>query len=135
MSESTLKPCPFCGSEAVLTDRNKMFRTDGIHTNGPAWPVVGCPKCFVYFSAVDLVGARKHERTIEAWNTRADEWVPVSEKRPPEGVEVSVWNTEFGMRRDRIHVHADDSWGWRNYDKKRNTHWQLIVPPRTEVQK
>lgn len=54
-----LKPCPFCGSEAVHTERS-YFRDVLIY----------CENCDAYFT-VDSFAADKDD-IVEAWNRRAE---------------------------------------------------------------
>ena len=55
-----LKPCPFCGGEAVLDD-------DFFYTDEPAY-IISCNKCYSSSDVYDT----EHE-AIEAWNRRAGE--------------------------------------------------------------
>ena len=63
-SEEQLKPCPFCGSEAVVHYIDDL-RFHHVH--------VGCSKCWCmitktlgHYEKVDI------EKTIKKWNTRAE---------------------------------------------------------------
>jgi Lar family restriction alleviation protein len=55
MGETKLKPCPFCGGEAIMRD-NKLGCT--------IW-IVGCRKC-----GADAGFRTDKEEAIKAWNTR-----------------------------------------------------------------
>lgn len=62
-----LKPCPFCGGEAIL----KPYQHDPDLED--FW-TVQCKNCFVELSMDSnryVLTSRKH--AIQAWNTRADE--------------------------------------------------------------
>ena len=56
MSEK-LKPCPFCGNEAVL------------FTGGEHLAYVGCVKCGAKLPA--CFGENKEAEAVEAWNRRS----------------------------------------------------------------
>lgn len=53
-----LKPCPFCGGEAM-----KMTSTDGFTS-------IGCLECNPVFGV--MVQAMNEAEAIKAWNTRAE---------------------------------------------------------------
>ena len=74
---SELKPCPFCGCQTA-TD---IKLTDiGVGSNY----VMECDNCAASTGAIPY-----DEDTIEAWNTRASPWKPVSEEGlPPHGAPV-----------------------------------------------
>ena len=59
-SETTLKPCPFCGGEARLS--GNMTRSDN-------WVV--CRRCGVHYPADTRLEFTEAE-AVEAWNTRAE---------------------------------------------------------------
>lgn len=73
MSEE-LKPCPFCGGEAVVGSRNSPFNNGGMRTNGPEWATVGCKKCCYYLCEAEDVFGRppgRANKMFKLWNTRA----------------------------------------------------------------
>lgn len=76
MNEVKLKPCPFCGGEV----EHEVFN-DGFFTLGR----VECKQCRVMLTALPI-------NAIEAWNTRADGWIPCSERLPEIDEEVLVTN-------------------------------------------
>ena len=61
--KTNLKPCPFCGSVAKLTEKELLDESDlfDLYYN------VGCNKCSAE------VGSVKAEWAIRSWNTRHDE--------------------------------------------------------------
>lgn len=72
-----LKPCPFCGGKASITEHSINYRIDGVFT---ALYRVGCDKCAIYFhrkSEFKLVdgqpkfAANGHALATAAWNERA----------------------------------------------------------------
>lgn len=72
-----LKPCPFCGGKASITEYANGHKGDGTFT---ASYKVGCDKCKIYFShnsEFRLVNGQPkfafngYELTTEAWNRRA----------------------------------------------------------------
>lgn len=66
MNDQPLKPCPFCGGDAVVEDCGNHEEEWG----GPweAW-IVECPKCDIYMGTEDMSKAG----AISKWNTRAYE--------------------------------------------------------------
>ena len=98
-----LKPCPFCGGEAVVD------MDDDWYWEWKAYcPVCGC----------DLGYFKTKEEAIEAWNRResqppADQWIPCSSGRLPkekEIVHVTILNEDSGERRT-----ADTKYDGRDY--------------------
>ncbi|MBQ1959760.1 MAG: Lar family restriction alleviation protein [Firmicutes bacterium] len=81
ISRQKLKPCPFCGGEAVIS-----VDTDAItDTEGRVWAYTAvCNKCAASSGLTFTV-----EKAIEVWNKRvdqppADQWIPCSERLPDE---------------------------------------------------
>ena len=67
---SDLKPCPFCGNDALSID-SSYFRDTLIY----------CCECDMYFTLDSFKATR--EDVFETWNTRAErKWIPVSEALP-----------------------------------------------------
>ena len=60
-TEQGLKPCPFCGGEAVLINTMAF---------GESCKSVMCIKCKATVN--NFGGDRQEERATEAWNRRAD---------------------------------------------------------------
>lgn len=61
---SELKPCPFCGGEAVL----KILSTDGIAMMPKImWHKVMCKKCEA------IIACTYAEEAIEKWNRRVND--------------------------------------------------------------
>ncbi|RNC62775.1 MAG: hypothetical protein AWM53_01994 [Candidatus Dichloromethanomonas elyunquensis] len=74
---SELKTCPFCGNEHVTITQNYGY-----------WHI-GCPQCQTAFENDGTCGRNKDkEKTIAAWNRRANGWIPVSERLPESGKHV-----------------------------------------------
>ena len=72
MTETKLKPCPFCGSEA----RVKIWWDSTCKSAYKSAVVVCCRKCKAEMREA-ITGAmfviEEREKLIEAWNTRAGE--------------------------------------------------------------
>lgn len=75
--ERRLKPCPFCGSEAVHTE-SSYFRDTLIY----------CENCDAYFT-VDSYAADEHD-VIEAWNRRAERTAKVIEHEYRIGTSLNI---------------------------------------------
>ena len=76
MSAPELKPCPFCGGEALARRREEP--------NGDAYAVVECADCY----AETPIAMAWHEKiedclpeAIKVWNTRADLCDPARDAR------------------------------------------------------
>ena len=72
-----LRPCPWCGSDAMVGES---------HIEG--WSVVVCTHCLATRPHGDKpTGAE----AAAVWNRRATGWVPVDDGLPPEEQRVLVW--------------------------------------------
>lgn len=58
---SELKPCPFCGGEAIVNRHYNRFSE---------WWIVSCPNCHITQAGN---GYEFSFEAIEAWNRRADD--------------------------------------------------------------
>ena len=65
-TDNKLKPCPFCGGEAMIDDLSASYRPDA-----EPWWGVGCDNndCPIEVWAT----SSDRERAIAAWNTRINE--------------------------------------------------------------
>lgn len=63
-----LKPCPFCGGEAVVS---------GHHNRFTEWYLCSCQKCHISQTGIEYTF--RHE-AIEAWNRRVNDASVVHEK-------------------------------------------------------
>lgn len=117
---SKLKPCPFCGGKADTGHHKSRNKDDEYY-------LVMCVHCF----------ARTVGETIEeaedTWNTRADGWIPVSEKLPEKQQTVIVYS-QYGT-----------SLGWILWNEWMTieglckpgatvTHWMPLPKPPQEVE-
>lgn len=60
-----LRPCPFCGSEAV----EGKVKLNGVESERNGW--IGCRECRVFINYIN--GERGRKQAIKTWNTRAKE--------------------------------------------------------------
>jgi len=72
---SELKKCPFCGGEAEIYHWYERF-------------YVRCSKCLI-----STLSHPTKQKAIAAWNRRADEWIPVTERLPEVGKCVLIRQT------------------------------------------
>lgn len=123
---SELKPCPFCGGQAVIHRIGNSRQSSRL----------GCEDC-----SCDLEANETAERTGSAWNRRADasQWIPVSERLPEEdqsyrgrSVRVLIWVDEFAERaKKRPHEYEPLHFGfyYRDLNEWRteggNTSWTV----------
>lgn len=80
IDESVLKPCPFCGSEARVSETKPVFYSLGVSL---AAIVVGCSR-----------GCAKFSRSLTEWDAEKHNNVNVRERVEPELIE--CWNTRHG---------------------------------------
>lgn len=71
-----LKPCPFCGGEAELEKRG-MFEMTVFDVKCMDCRAIGC-------------GGNTAEKAVAAWNKRASDWIPCSERMPENGQRVLI---------------------------------------------
>ena len=121
---STLLPCPFCGGAATI-EREGTRRQSC---------VVTCDSCNTTHESSD-----EGPRSGESWNRRAGQaaaWIPCSERMPPDGCEVLVWEADCGL------VVASKApglpnwyvWNWDASVPPEIAHWMpLPTPPKGEA--
>lgn len=128
---NNLKPCPFCGNEAIFISESK--------NSGRAYAV--CTKCFAETKLYKNANA-----AIEAWNTRADErskgeWINVKDRLPPKNTAV-ICLIKY-EKPDKWYTYAllairnnswEQFWGGKLLHEDYNvTHWMpLPEPPKGE---
>jgi Lar family restriction alleviation protein len=107
MTEQTLKPCPFCGSDDVIFEG-----------------IPGCVSVVCEICECVKVGYDNHEQAIQAWNQRADGWISVDERLPEHNTSVLVY-------RPRMHQKIHLTQWWQGDEKKymNVTHWQPLPAP------
>jgi len=89
---------------------------------------------YVYCGDCGAIGPSDEpkSRTVKAWNTRTDGWIPTSERLPDEGDWVLVWNGSYQM----VGEIAENKSFYDNCDGLEisgATHWRpLPAPPEEE---
>ena len=119
MSEVKLKPCPFCGGEAL--DATTM--RSGL-------PVIECIKCHALMMSPDAHGA---PALANKWNTRELSWQPI-ETAPKDGRFILLYQGENAMVSGhyQINLDRDGHSAWLDYDGNELdvvTHWMPIPEP------
>ena len=72
-----LKPCPFCGGEAILRE----------YDDGSGH--IRCNRCdFTPFIHASFGREKSKQKAIAEWNRRPDIWIPVTERLPESGKHV-----------------------------------------------
>ena len=97
MSDKTLKPCPFCGSEMrfIPTEQPKGWRVGGVHGQSCPFSILIHDDCTTFIT---------REAAAESWNSRApieyDGWFYLP--KPKEGIvahgEPEITRTENGYK-------------------------------------
>jgi len=93
---------------------------------------------FRHNNSDEFVFGFDHDEMVKIWNTRQDDWIPVSEKPEKGGIAVDVWSEgddyhEAGRYTDCLHINgnsyfeADDE---RQQIIPNVTHWKPITPPK-----
>ena len=109
---SELKSCPFCGNTEIEIQHCHTSSVDPAKRE-PYFPI-GCPECGAWIGS-----ERTEEEAITAWNSRATDWVPVSERLPKYGDTVLTYikhnysNTD-GFRAYRVYEFIDRFKGMGN---------------------
>ena len=76
-----LLPCPFCGGEAKLQEYDDA--SGGIY----------CSKCnFEPLVYASFWGKKRKQEAVAEWNRRPDQWIPVSERLPEDGLTFFGWH-------------------------------------------
>ncbi len=124
-----LRPCPFCGGKAVL------FRIEP-HTHQIAkmpdyegGVFIECSKCGVF-----IIGESRKE-TVDKWNSRANGWIPVSERLPEEDGKY-LCCTKLGSRIMANYYPFGNTHRWRTFGSVANAivAWQPLPKPYKEVE-
>jgi hypothetical protein len=119
-----LKPCPFCGGEALPYQGCKMADPDRYY--------IQCQRCPASTDA--SCDIRLAER---AWNTRPSPWCSVADRLPEVGIEGYL--THGGECIEPWRVCFMDKTGWRVLDDFEDsapgvTHWMPLPLPPEEKQ-
>lgn len=85
-----LLPCPFCGSEAVISEHAPK-----IHGNFQ-W-MICCENNKCPMDSVRVSGMDTKETAIKAWNTRFTGWISVNDRFPDEEQIVLAFNPMTGV--------------------------------------
>lgn len=80
-----LKPCPFCGGEAILTNSDESETSEYVEDVKPIWWIY-CQGCVSKSAAIGLNTSK--DETIKAWNTRISTALKSGEQPTSEPVKV-----------------------------------------------
>lgn len=112
-----LKPCPFCGGEAVLDRLIPITR--------PLQYFVYCKSC-----AVESAGYPNRQLAIKAWNTRQPQgidWQPIG-KLPNRKIDILLTRNDY--EKPRFDTHSLSLLdGEINYLSQNYTHFAELTPP------
>jgi Lar family restriction alleviation protein len=130
-----LKPCPFCGGEAILRQDIRYPRSGKYEGKSVKAYEVICSNydCIIY--GADNKYFFTKEEAIEAWNNRKPDWISVDDRLPEEDVRVLIVGKRGGIQIARSIECSSCSNGrlWisdtRKYPKP--THWMPLPEPPT----
>lgn len=113
---SELKNCPFCGSANTMID-------DIVELEGKALYTAFCGYCQSKSS-----NFCDYNDAVNAWNTRADGWIDVSDSSPDFDVQVLVCyiGHNFGVPTIKYTTaFLDEEKGWRYWDSNNIFGWSV----------
>lgn len=108
-----LKPCPFCGGNGELQERNIGFTV--LCVDG------SCGNAFTWWSS-------SKDEAVNAWNTRADGWIRVDDELPEIDSYVIASKKEGATYKQQAVICKFTKYG---FDIVNVTHWiPLPQPPK-----
>ena len=116
-----LKPCPFCGGKAEIVFMSEKF-TVSCASGGCMANIAWCPD---------------EEKAARAWNRRASDWIPCSERLPEDGERILICVHLASHESVQLDTCIEDG-GYMYLDSgysfgKEVTHWMpLPTPPKEE---
>ncbi len=114
MSEIKLKPCPFCGGEAVAAKTLKHNL-----------PLIERLKCHAAMLSPNANGAPDLEGK---WNERSSMWMSVLDRLPERGVTVMVFSQDGEIYFDEIDEDCDDGDRWYAHDQSYEHYCNVAKP-------
>lgn len=112
MSHYALKPCPFCGGEAIIINEDRTW--------------VECADCP---SKVGVGPFNVEAEAIDAWNIRADlvpKWQPVSDETPADVILLLGWHGFGDKWETTTDYYNSTRGGWYHGSA---THWMPLPEP------
>lgn len=106
-----LKPCPFCGAEAII----------GAHDDsGPNAYIIVCQGCMAATRIIFNTKASAHKKLKELWNSRTSDWQPIE---MVEQIQYeSIWLSDgfsmrigYWMEGPEHEVRGSIGGGWRDF--------------------
>jgi Lar family restriction alleviation protein len=138
---NNLKPCPFCGGEAV-----KVIAALDEERGAECWledlPSYGGKSSNYYVVCLKCQGNSGYRRTpqeaIAAWNRRPDNWIPVTERLPESSGSYLCWYVDgFGNKGFWVGYWDDSRKGfypkWPNNLSRFEKYWMPLPEPPKEV--
>lgn len=121
-----LKPCPFCGGEAESIESGPSGKENVTH-----WQV-RCKKILSNCMGSEIDTWRvTRDDAIEAWNTRATNWISVEDLPEDNLMVIDVWSSRINRRLENMPVGLIRS--YLEGGDRQITHWMpLPAPPEGE---
>lgn len=84
-----LQPCPFCGSTTAPTVMNQN-EAQWLDNDAKNLSMVVCCAAKKFGCGASTGFCDTAEQAIEAWNKRASDWIPCSERLPEDGERILI---------------------------------------------
>jgi hypothetical protein len=100
-----LKPCPFCGGDASIYVDRDLTPRHGTQVHDVTMWAECTAGCVTYHNIIGDSSTLEADRetTAELWNTRASQWISVSDRLPEEFISVLLCHRHGGVIVAQLH--------------------------------